>query len=516
MSIKCGKVGVSERVPSYVSGSHPMSCPRPADPLRRGFFFTGQGFIGRGSMGQGSMGRLALVGLLWALGVVLGGIGAPLPLSAQTCPQPFTLRQESCPGGAATCTTKGSVLNYQELDRDILNTIGLCNGPGRYTWPVPAAGLLSSNASGVLSLVADDDTPDNDAEVPDAHTMSGGTITGTNLVTGILNLDTVTEGILRFPTSTTLPATCTLGDSYWDTDADTTGSLYICGPTSNSWKEVDDDGGSGGGNTFLTFDAPSGTDPIADSTTDTLGLIAGANITITGDATNDTITIASTAGGTTADPLLTPQIVEEFCSRRTEAGVYGSNNWSVYGTNAPGEVISESSHPCVLSLFTTTASGNVNSLGMGKFSTTDNFRVADHDRVWFVFKTEAAITSMEIRVGFMDDMNSTTGGDGFFLEYDDAVNGLFRCVTRQGGTTTTTNSAITVAVNTWYVGILERTSGGNHNCYVNSATSFATHTTNLPTNPLNLGFAVETKTTAARSIYLDYFRWLGRVLTSRY
>ncbi len=50
-------------------------------------------------------------------------------------------------------------------------------------------------------------------------------------------------------------------------------------------------------NLFQTFNAPSGTDPVADSATDTLNFAAGSNITITGDSGTDTITIAATGGG---------------------------------------------------------------------------------------------------------------------------------------------------------------------------------------------------------------------------
>jgi hypothetical protein len=53
--------------------------------------------------------------------------------------------------------------------------------------------------------------------------------------------------------------------------------------------------GSSGGNSFETIQVPSGTSPVAESSTDILTLIAGAGITITGDASTDTITIASTA-----------------------------------------------------------------------------------------------------------------------------------------------------------------------------------------------------------------------------
>ena len=45
-------------------------------------------------------------------------------------------------------------------------------------------------------------------------------------------------------------------------------------------------------NLFQTFNASSGTDPVADGQTDTLNLTGGSGITVTGDATTDTITTA--------------------------------------------------------------------------------------------------------------------------------------------------------------------------------------------------------------------------------
>lgn len=60
-----------------------------------------------------------------------------------------------------------------------------------------------------------------------------------------------------------------------------------------------------GGNSFSTIDA-NGTSIVADSSSDTLTLVAGTNITITGNATTDSITISSTAtgGGDSISPFL--------------------------------------------------------------------------------------------------------------------------------------------------------------------------------------------------------------------
>ncbi|HLC28314.1 MAG TPA: hypothetical protein VJL07_02590 [Dehalococcoidia bacterium] len=50
--------------------------------------------------------------------------------------------------------------------------------------------------------------------------------------------------------------------------------------------------GGTGGNSFETMDASSGTDPVADSPTDTLIVTGTAPVTVTGDATADSLTIA--------------------------------------------------------------------------------------------------------------------------------------------------------------------------------------------------------------------------------
>lgn len=61
-------------------------------------------------------------------------------------------------------------------------------------------------------------------------------------------------------------------------------------------NEGSDCTGGSSGNAFTTIQPTSGTAPVADSSTDTLTLTAGTNVTITGDSATDTITIASTGG----------------------------------------------------------------------------------------------------------------------------------------------------------------------------------------------------------------------------
>lgn len=59
--------------------------------------------------------------------------------------------------------------------------------------------------------------------------------------------------------------------------------------------------GGAASDSFKTQNTPSGTDPVADSSTDTLNWTAGTGITLTGDSTTDTITVASTIPSITLD-----------------------------------------------------------------------------------------------------------------------------------------------------------------------------------------------------------------------
>ena len=83
--------------------------------------------------------------------------------------------------------------------------------------------------------------------------------------------------------------------------AQDTGYLYYS--DSSAWiklakfSELGSGGGGASANTFGTIAVSGQTSVVADGTTDTLTLIAGSNITLTTDATNDSITIAAAGGG---------------------------------------------------------------------------------------------------------------------------------------------------------------------------------------------------------------------------
>jgi hypothetical protein len=141
-----------------------------------------------------------------------------------------------------------------------------------------------------------------------------------------------------------------------------------------TWNCADDGGvGGGGGNSFTTINAPSGTDPVASGATDTLGLSAVAPVTITGDALSDTLTFQVTQASASAPGVVqlssdlagagsgptSPQVADDSHNHTTTtvsaldasndftAGLmpllYGGTGSNLSGTGGTGQFLKQSS-----------------------------------------------------------------------------------------------------------------------------------------------------------------------------
>jgi hypothetical protein len=93
--------------------------------------------------------------------------------------------------------------------------------------------------------------------------------------------------------STTEPASPEIGDSWYKND---TGEFYVY--DGSYWVEVN--GVIEGTNSFKTISVSGQSDVVADSSTDTLSLIAGTNVSITTNSTNDSITINADSKSTSS------------------------------------------------------------------------------------------------------------------------------------------------------------------------------------------------------------------------
>jgi hypothetical protein len=113
----------------------------------------------------------------------------------------------------------------------------------------------------------------------------------------LIRTPAVTAAQLPDPGSTGRLRAVTDGASATDCSTGLGSHKVLCMDDGDSWVWVG--AGAGGAQSlFETFSVPSGTNPVADSAMDTLTLTASAPLTITGDATSDTLAFAVSAAST--------------------------------------------------------------------------------------------------------------------------------------------------------------------------------------------------------------------------
>jgi hypothetical protein len=121
--------------------------------------------------------------------------------------------------------------------------------------------------------------------------------------------------------STTAPASPVIGDAWYKNDA---GEFYVYDGT--YWVEVN---GVVASNTFSTISVSGQSNVVADSSTDTLTLVAGTNVSITTDATSDSITINSTGAYTSVDSITYPDYITFDTTPETSSSDQGTLSWNV-------------------------------------------------------------------------------------------------------------------------------------------------------------------------------------------
>jgi hypothetical protein len=114
------------------------------------------------------------------------------------------------------------------------------------------------------------------------------------------------------------------GDIYWNS-ADNKLRVYY----DSSWQDLVPSGGGGeASDSFKTISVTGQSSVVADSSTDTLNLVAGTNVSITTDATTDSITINSTGAYTSVDSITYPDYITFDTTPETEPTAAGSIWWN--------------------------------------------------------------------------------------------------------------------------------------------------------------------------------------------
>lgn len=164
-------------------------------------------------------------------------------------------------------------------------------------------------------------------------------------------------------------------------------------------------------------------------------------------------------------------------------------------------------HPGVLRLATGTTSGNNQRIHQGASSTAAVYPFSTVARARAIVAIPT-ITTVICKWGFGVDVSVATadqfGTAGAWFEFDPAVNANWQTNTRQASSTTSNNSDAAVTAGNWYQLEMVRLQNGNVQFAINGELKF-THSANLPTTNGQFGFLVQTVTTAARNLDIDYF-----------
>ena len=141
--------------------------------------------------------------------------------------------------------------------------------------------------------------------------LSGNITAGGNLISANSSGDEGGEIRLNKPVTNTTLALGVVIDVYQNKlrffeDGGSNRGFYVDISTGGNSVGTNLVGGGSASNSFATISTPSGTSPVADSSTDTLTLTAGTGITITGDSSADSIAIATngTASNTNSTLVL--------------------------------------------------------------------------------------------------------------------------------------------------------------------------------------------------------------------
>lgn len=190
---------------------------------------------------------------------------------------------------------------------------------------------------------------------------------------------------------------------------------------------------------------------------------------------------------------------------------YGELNWNKHHLPYITELASEANHPGIIRVAADAVANDFAAFMLGQ-SSLPTIIPAEVEQATYIVRPQD-ITSMNLRFGFSDVPLAPTVYARFV--FSSGTSAFWRLETAQGGTSTVTTSAITVASNTWYKLDIMQVTAGSWTFYINDAL-VATHTTNVPTSAFSPYMMWGPTDGTLRYVDIDYFRYQSKVMGNRY
>jgi hypothetical protein len=220
--------------------------------------------------------------------------------------------------------------------------------------------------------------------------------------------------------------------------------------------------GGGGGNSFETIAVAGQSDVVADSSTDTLTLVAGSNIIITTNAGTDSITIAATGtlgatlgdgdyGDITASSSGTVLTIDNGAVTLTKMADMATDSFlgrDTAGTGSP-EVLSVATTKTLLGLTgtnsgdqTITLTGDVTGTGTGSFAATIANDAVTYAKIQNVSATDKLLGRSTAGSGDVEEITCTAAGRALL---DDAAASDQRTTLGLGTIATQNSNSVTIS-----------------------------------------------------------------------
>jgi hypothetical protein len=213
-----------------------------------------------------------------------------------------------------------------------------------------------------------------------------------------------------------------------------------------------------------------------------------------------------------------PRRVDEddfFSSGGLTSGLIGKMNWGLFGVGTPsltrtGLTIDS---PSRMTLATSAAANDRSVVKLNATSeSADSFIVTNLNVLQCVINHNATLTNKRFFFGFHGNFATepSAASDCLGIYYDSAVSPNYQIIARNGGVGSPVVTASVVPSNTGQILTLHQSAAGAFDFRVGN-TLVGTISSGLPTASVDIGFRVETLTTASTSFRFGYVGYSGDV-----